>query len=271
MKSQTLPVKRRLASHGILRRLSAVTRNRKQRVAATASAVDMESDDASSKISRVLIILFLIHIVAIGMIFIHQQFLKGRKVVGAELVKTVTAEAAPAVLAKPQHTDLPCTLPGEKPYCVQAGDNYARIAAKKSVDETALRSINKHVNITPGLLLKIPPQTVVAKESPEVAITRDPSTRDREPEPKAVETISAREKDPPRAIPVRSNGTRPVSAKVSSDVKGGAQKMVVVQAGDSIWRIANRCKVSQDALMQANGISDSRKLKTGMKLVIPQS
>jgi LysM repeat protein len=42
-----------------------------------------------------------------------------------------------------------------------------------------------------------------------------------------------------------------------------------VQPGDSIWRIANRNKVSQDALMRANGISDARKMKTGMKLVIP--
>ena len=44
----------------------------------------------------------------------------------------------------------------------------------------------------------------------------------------------------------------------------------VVQAGDSVWRIANRFKVSQDALMKANGITDARKMKTGMKLAIPQ-
>ena len=43
----------------------------------------------------------------------------------------------------------------------------------------------------------------------------------------------------------------------------------VVQNGDSIWRIANRFKVNQDTLMKANGISDARKMKVGMSLVIP--
>jgi LysM repeat protein len=46
-------------------------------------------------------------------------------------------------------------------------------------------------------------------------------------------------------------------------------KSYVVQNGDSIWRIANRFKVNQDALMKANGISDARKMKVGMSLVIP--
>jgi LysM repeat protein len=44
----------------------------------------------------------------------------------------------------------------------------------------------------------------------------------------------------------------------------------VVQNGDSVWRIANRFKVNQDALMKANGLSDARKLRGGMSLVIPQ-
>ena len=44
---------------------------------------------------------------------------------------------------------------------------------------------------------------------------------------------------------------------------------VRVKSGDSVWRIANRFQVNQDALMQANGISDPRKMKIGMKLVIP--
>ena len=46
-------------------------------------------------------------------------------------------------------------------------------------------------------------------------------------------------------------------------------KSYVVQNGDSVWRIANRFKVSQEALMKANGISDAKKMKVGMSLVIP--
>ncbi len=80
MKLQTLPVKRRPVPKGIFRRLSAVTRSKKQRVAAAAAAPlpEMDVEDGGSKISRALTIIFLIHIVAIGLIVVHQRFLDGR-------------------------------------------------------------------------------------------------------------------------------------------------------------------------------------------------
>ena len=74
MKPNTLPVKRTPVSKGIFKRLNTVTRGRKQRVAAAAT-MDGEHEDHSSKISRALTIIFLIHIVVIGLIFFHQQFL----------------------------------------------------------------------------------------------------------------------------------------------------------------------------------------------------
>jgi hypothetical protein len=77
MKFQTLPVRRRPVSKGIFHRLSAVTRKR-QRVSASATMSGMEMEDGGSKISRALTIIFLIHIVAIALIFIHQRFLDGR-------------------------------------------------------------------------------------------------------------------------------------------------------------------------------------------------
>jgi LysM repeat protein len=46
-------------------------------------------------------------------------------------------------------------------------------------------------------------------------------------------------------------------------------KTYVVQQGDSIFRIASRYNVSQQSLMRANGISDPRKMRAGMKLIIP--
>ena len=117
MKSQTLPVKRRPVSNGILRRLSAVTRNRKQRAAASASAADMEADDGSSKISRALIIIFLIHIVAIGLIFIHQRFLDGRPSPLTETAaQATTAEVTTTLPAPSQRADLPRLTTGDKPY-----------------------------------------------------------------------------------------------------------------------------------------------------------
>ncbi|MEO7098295.1 MAG: LysM peptidoglycan-binding domain-containing protein [Luteolibacter sp.] len=279
MKPQTLPVKRRPAPKGIFKRLSAVTRNRKQRVAATANG-ELEVEDSGSKISRALTIIFLFHIVAIGLIFIHKQFLDGRPSEGTE--SKPVEKSAPLAMAAPApaRLDLPRLNSGEKPYIVRVGDNYARIAAAEGVDEGDLRLINKHVDIGPGLILKIPPKkpaTIVAKESPEVTAMRGPATAERNQELVDVPDVS----NAPRAQLVHPNvrpvsnaqkaslvshGTTPVSNVATSASSG---KTYVVQPGDSVWRIANRFKVNQDQLMRANGISDARKIKTGMSLAIP--
>ena len=255
MKSKTLPVRRRPVPKGMFHRLSAVTRRRKQRVAATAPSADMESDDGSSKISRALTIIFLIHIVAIGLIFVHQRFLDGRPNENGKTAGTTVVEVAP--VAAP-HANLPRLTSGERPYIVRAGDNYARIAAIEGVDEGDLRLINQHVDIGPGLILKIPPKRIVASEPPEVTAIREstPSDRDRG----LVEAIDVSEA--PKAQLVRPSESRGVATVASG-------KSYVVKSGDSIWRISNQFKVNQDALMRANGISDPRKMKIGMTLVIP--
>lgn len=260
MKPQTLPVKRRPAPKGIFKRLSAVTRNRKQRVAA-AAASEMESDDGSSKISRALTIIFLIHIVAIGLIFIHQRFLDGRP------SDTSKAEAAAAKIdvAPPaqRRLDLPRLASGEKPYIVRAGDNYARIATAEGVDEADLRLINKHVEIRPGLVMKIPPKRITAVEPAEVtAIRQQHETVDIDD---GLVEVPVDVSNAPRARLVRPNGQPAEAAKPAA-----SGQSYVVQPGDSIWRIANRYKVDQDQLMKANGITDPRKVKIGMNLVIPR-
>jgi len=271
MKSQTLPVKRRPVPKGMFRRLSAVTRNRKQRVAAAAAPADaeMEMDDGGSKISRALTIIFLIHIVAIGLIFVHQRFLDGRP---AEASRT--SVSAPAQAAE---EELPRLSNGEKVHVVKPGDNYSRIAAAENVDEAELRLANKHVEIRPGLILSIPPKRIVAQEPPEVAAIRQqtPSDTDRG----LVEAVDVT--NAPKARLVRPNvslqtaAAPPAAATAqapasSTPAPAATGRSYTVQPGDSVWRIANRFKVSQDLLMQANGISDAKKMKTGMKLVIPQ-
>lgn len=261
MKFQTLPVKRRPVSKGIFRRLHVNTRNRRQRVAAagTAPAADMEAEDSSSKISRALTIIFLIHIVAIALIFIHHRFLDGR----APEVSTTgqtrqAASSVPAPAAAEQRADLPRLSTGEKPYIVRTGDNYARIAAAEGVDEGDLRQANNHVDIGPGLILRIPPKRIVAEEPPEVAAIRARSNNGQDRG--LVEAVDVN--DAPRAILVRPNSSGQTAPAASGDTH-------VVQPGESIFRIASRYKVSQDALMRANGITDPRKMRVGAKLVIP--
>ena len=262
MKPHTLPVKRLPVSKGILKRLSAVTGDRKQRVAATATA-DMDFEDGSSKIARALTIIFLIHIVAIGLIFVHQKFLDGRV---PEEPKTAAQEHLPAVASTPARLDLPRIAKGEKPYIVRQGDNYARIASIVGVEEGDLRLVNEHVEIVPGLLLKIPQKRIVAVDPPEVA-----AIRNQEP----VELNSG-------LVPAVDLGSVPKAQLVKATVPHAAQvsitaapvvatgKNYVVRKGDSIWRIANQFKVSQEALMKANSISKNQKIQPGMSLAIPR-
>lgn len=263
MKLHTLPVKRRPVHQGMFRRLSAVTKNRRQRVAATADAGDLDVEDGSSRISRALTIIFLIHILAIGLIFIHQRFLDGRpvdvsdsKVVASDEVQ----EDAQVTVAIPRD-DLPRLSSGEKPYIVRAGDNYARIAAAEGVEEAELRQLNRDVDIGPGLILKIPPQRIVAVEPSEVVAIRQ---KNRAADDRGlVEAVPVDISNAPKA---KLAGLATTGREASST--GGTY---VVQPGDSIYRIATRHKVSQEELMRVNQIKDPRKMKAGMKLTIPQS
>ncbi|MES2658086.1 MAG: LysM peptidoglycan-binding domain-containing protein [Verrucomicrobiota bacterium] len=260
MKPQTLPVKRRPAPKGIFKRLSAVTgNNRKQRVAATASP-DMEIEDSSSKISRALTIIFLVHIVAIGLIFVHKNFLDGRAPDESKTAKSGNAEDFATVPAPPR-ANLPLLSTGEKAFMVSQGDNYERIATKLGVDEGDLRLTNKHAEIIPGIMLKIPPKRIVAQDPPEVTAIRERSAA--EPDLGMMENVDIA--NAPRAQVVKSKIAYPAEAPVAT----ASGKSYVVQNGDSVWRIANKFKVNQDALMKANGISDARKMKVGMSLVIP--
>ena len=288
MKPHTLPVKRLPVSKGILKRLSAVTGNRKQRVAATATS-DMEFEDGSSKIARALTIIFLIHIVAIGLIFVHQKFLDGRApeqaktslVVAQEPVSPVASTPGQqdlrnkegrelsqgAAASTPARLDLPRITKGEKPYIVRQGDNYARIASSVGVEEGDLRLINKHADIVPGLLLKIPPKRIVAVEPPEVV-----AIRNQEPVDHGSGLVPAVDVNSvPKARLVKSNLSHATQVSTPDAAPVSASgKTYVVKKGDSVWLIANRFKVSQEALMKANSISKNHKIQPGMSLAIPR-
>ena len=56
----------------------------------------------------------------------------------------------------------------------------------------------------------------------------------------------------------------------ASEAAPAAAATYLVKPGDSVWGIANRFKIDQDTLMRANKLADARKLRAGMKLVIPQ-
>lgn len=259
MKFHTLPVKRTPVSKGIFRRLSAVTRNRRQQ-AATATADDLfEHDDHSSKISRALTIIFLIHIVVIGLIFFHQKFLDKDSPATEAVVKKAAVVAPERVL--PKLSD------GGQVHRVKVGDNYEKIAAAYEVDEAELRAANDHVDIVPSLLMKIPPRRVVAMTPPEVTAITEPSTIQ---DNGLVEAVPVETAGAPRARVVSQEQAPAAPAGVSAQAPVASGRTHVVQAGDNIWRISNKYKVDQDALMRVNGIKDPKKLRLGTTLKIPR-
>lgn len=263
MKFQTLPVRRRPVSKGIFHRLSAVTRKR-QRVSASATMSGMEMEDGGSKISRALTIIFLIHIVAIALIFIHQRFLDGRP---KESTRAVAREVAtPAVAAKTSDTPTaPLAANSGKTHVTKDGESYASIAAMHGVAEADLRQLNQDKAMRKGLILSIPVQKVeVAEVASEAVADGTAQTTDA-----MVAVDAAADEGMVDAVPVDVSAAPKAKAIVESESPKASGKTHLVKKGDTIVKIAKQYKVTQDALMSANSITDPTKLKAGANLVIP--
>ncbi len=267
MKSFLSTKRRNTRQHPVTRSLRAVTRRRKkQRVAATAGHDDFEYDQHSgSRITRVLTIIFLIHVVAIGLIFVHQVHLK-RNLPGlsggspaAESTGSATNRSAPG--------DAPRLSSGDQPYIVERGDNYARIAAAHDVDEADLRRANDNTEIRPGLLLQIPPRRITAAEPPEVAALRNPVA-----EPPAPSTPAANPATD-GLVPANDPAHREPGAESSQPEIPRATPVAtrhhIVQPGETIWRISRDYGADQDAILELNNITEPRRIQAGQKLKIP--
>jgi LysM repeat protein len=255
-----LPVKRRPGRKRPLKSLFAAIRGKNQR-AATATAEDLEAEDRGLRISRGFTIIFAFHVVAIGLYFVHLNFLADHTDAPAAAPATPPAAAA----SKPRtQSGAPLIAPNDKTCKVQTGDTYERIAAREGVEVNALRAANADRPLSPDLTLILPQKRHTAGYPPALEALRNPAV---EEIPKA-ELVDA--------VPADSNGivVRPkvvretVNATRATPATGG--RSYVVKNGDNLWQISKRFKVDQAALMQANRIADPKKLKPGMTLTIPQ-
>lgn len=274
MKFQTLPVRRRPAPKGIFHRLSAVTRNRRQRVSASATMSGMEMDANGAKISRALFIIFIIHIVAIALIFIHQRFLDGRP---KENLRNVTRSIIPPSIAnKPVATPATATMAPtqtSETHITKDGENYQSIASTYGVSESDLRQVNQDIAIRKGSILKIPAKkTEVADSSADhaaIANTAIPAPVAIQADPVddgMVDAVPVGAAVAPKAKMVPEAEMAKLNASEQSKVSG---KTHLVKKGDTVVKIAKQYKVTQDELMRANSITDPTKLKAGANLVIP--
>lgn len=264
MKTSQLPTKRQPVTRGVFRRFHAIT-GRKQRVAAAATASELEGNDVPNLgVGRALLVILILHVVAIGGILFHNYVLDGRakKAAGADVSRPASAAAAVA------GDNLPKLDKGDTPYLLQAGDSYQSIAQAQNVDEQELRAANNNVPARAGRVFRLPPKKIVAVDPPEMAALRHPENGATEtPEVPEVEVTNV-----PKAIVVHpaKGGQQVTTMHVANQTSAGASgRTCVVVEGDSIWRIASRYKVTPVALMKANGITDPRKIRPGTKLVVP--
>lgn len=261
MKPRTIPVKRQPVQKGLFKRLNAVTRNqRRQRVAA--AAADIDDEESNSKIARSLFIIFLFHVLAIGLWFVHKRFLDDNGSV-ASTAPEVSAAAGPA-----PETNAPVLSSGVRLYKVKAGENYRSIAAAQSVLESDLREVNDNRELGAGTVLKLPPKRIIAADPPELVELQENEQAARDAGLVDAIPVDAPAAPSSRAVLVRPN-LPPGSAGPAAGSRASGERYEV-KSGDSVWRIANRFGVDQDALMKANGISDPRRLKVGMTLTIPR-
>jgi LysM repeat protein len=264
MKFERIPTRRKAVRKTVYARLFNKAKPKRQRASAAAPTAD-DMEEGGINISRSLTIIFAIHIVAIGMIFIHKQYLSGRTTAPESSVVAAEVETPVAVAPPARSSNLPMLSAGDKPYLVRKGDNYSIIAAKHNVAETELRALNHDTDIRAGVVLRIPKgKRIVAQVPPEVAAIRDgPKVSDSERG--LVEILPPVNGDTAQLI--RPN-TSQNTGSANSD-SAGSGRTHIVKSGENIWRISKKYEVSQKDLLSINKITDPSKLRIGQVLKLP--
>lgn len=243
MKNQQLQTKRQTKSGFRKLHAKVTSTRRKQRVSTSANPEMLDSDVPNASISRSLTVILLLHVVAIGAVFIGVQWGKDKKVVANAPAKASVASVDLSNLNAGLRTDF-----------AVAGDSYAIFAARHNVDEAELRKVNGNSIIHAGKPLYLPAQKIkVAADS--VAVS------DRPPLPASNNVVHV---EAPKAQLVKP---ATIGRAVPVEPTGG--QTYKVKSGDSVWGICHKHKVSQDALMKLNNLKTARDLKAGMTLTIP--
>jgi LysM repeat protein len=280
MKLSSLSVKRRPVKKGAFRTLFANVARKKHRAATAAAPMpEMESDVPNLGIARALVVILVIHVVAIAGIFAHSHWFE------SDAPKTAVVEKELLEPAKPL-PDSKAALPqvgsdADSVHFVKAGDTYEKIAVAHGVEVTDLRAENDNMELRANRILRIPARTIVAAEPEELTRLRNGSAVLENPAEIAVETLPLDElrsapmvETEAAAVLVRPGVTRSAGAsrpveQAGPAASGAATKKYTVKNGDTFWKIAKTNGTTPEAVMKANRISDPRKLRPGMQLVVP--
>lgn len=256
-----LTTKRRATKASVWKTLHASVKEKKQRAAAIASSEGMEfqSDVPNLSISRALIVLLALHILAIGGMYAHNKWFSETEqpVVIEQPTTPIVTEPVVVPEARPApQVQQPTKNTGYELYVVSSDDTYESISETKSLDSYELRRINNNRPLRSGSVLRLPAKMVkpvITQPAVAAAPVNPPAPVIPAPAPQVVE------EEIPVAVVVEEPA-RPVSYGTH-----------VVAKGESVWRISRRYGIGQETLMSLNGISDPSKLRIGQKLKIPNN
>lgn len=245
-----------------------------------------ETREPNMKLSHAFIVVLILHLVAVGGIFgfnamKNRQQTLAKIAAESGLVEPVpgTTERAPsgAAAAETARTSQPVqSAPADaRPAAAQApaastasgkthevapGDTLTRIAAKY---ETTIEALVKANQLADSAILRVGQKLVIPAAATSAAAPasarRQAPIADPAPAAPAPKTTAA-------PAPKTAAAPAPKVAAPAAPADGTTYEVV---AGDNPYKIAKKFKVSYQALLDANAITDPTKLQIGQKLKIP--
>ena len=238
-------------------------RSTSRRVPRTRSSEALAAPETDSeptmRLSRALLVMLLLHIVAVGG-FIASSRIREHDLKRSSGDPSAAMEAddfvSPVKTSGAQRTKPDNGMPRSGIHVVQPGETLMRIANENGVTLAALVAANGAETATaplrPGQELKLP------DKSP------DPRTQVADGTASALSLIEDRSAAASKTNPPATGGALK-ALKLPSD----SGSVYVVGKGESVYTIAQKLKVGSGALMKLNQIDDPKKLKPGQKLRVP--
>lgn len=219
--------------------------------------------EPNMKLSRALLAMLLLHVVAVGGIFAFSQ-IKDHNPSHPTASSSSDAQNA----TEPEDAHLPAAASRDtaadtstRPavHVVRQGETLTRIANANGVSLEALVAANGagtfNSGIHPGQQLKLPEKVST------------PATRPSTPGNEALDLIQQKSGDSNDADVAAANTPVPTSKQAHPATDPG--QTYTVGKGESPYTIAHKFKVNPDTLLKLNGIDDPKKIKPGQKLRIP--
>lgn len=230
MKDKQLQTKRKAKSG--FRALYAKTLERKQRASTAAASPDeIEGDIPKVGIGRALTVILVLHIVAIAAIYMGTKW-KGPEEKASNALATMDDKDA----------DTSSVSDSDKLHKFRVGQppSYRNPQVTNSVSTPSSNNNSAGAVIPPPKQVNTPP----VQQSP----VRQPRV--------------IRPKRNPNAYVNQTNSQDAAQTSVR-------YKVHTIASGDTIYRLALRNKVKQQAILDLNNIADARKIRVGMKIKIP--